>query len=288
MTKSKFTKTIIVTAICLLSACDQEHKEKSGTQVVAKVNNEEISIHQLNFVLSHSNGVTPENAEAAKKKILNNLVDVSILYQQAVAEKLDRDPDIMMSLEQSRRQSLAQAWLQKATKSDYKPSTGEIQVYYDEHPDLFSKHKTYKLKEVLISKEDGKQAVINGLLTTSRKVDELTKKLDEEKITYQVKQTVQGAENLPLEQLATLSSLKDGEFISYSKDNSVLILAVLAASEEHVDVAKASPVIEKFLLNKQHTELVEKTVKEVKDKAKVELLGEFGTSPATSSETAKP
>ncbi|MGD0959932.1 MAG: EpsD family peptidyl-prolyl cis-trans isomerase [Methylomonas sp.] len=275
MKKNLILKTLALFGILLLSGCNEHEKEKGATQVIAKVNGEEVSVHQLNYVLSHTNNIQPENAEAAKKKILNNLVDVSILYQQALAEKLDRDPDVMMAVEQNKRQVIVQNWMQKIAKNAAKPTANEIEAYYTDHPDLFSQHKTFKIKEILINKIEGKQTALNDALDSSKKLDELLKKLDDNKIPYQAKQIIQGAENLPMEQLPTLAGLKDGQFITFDKSSAVLVLGVLSFTVENVDLAKATPVIEKYLTTKLHKELVEKAVKDLKDKAKVEYLGEF-------------
>jgi EpsD family peptidyl-prolyl cis-trans isomerase len=259
----------------ILVACEQHDKEKGATQVVAKVNNDEISIHQLNFVLSHSKNITPENADNAKKKILNNLVDISVLYQQALTDKLDRDPETMLAIEQGRRQILAQAALQKINKNVPNPTDNEVQAYYQENPDLFSAHKTFKLKEVLISKAEGKQTALTEALTANPAIDDLLKALDQNKIPYQAKLITQGAENVPLDQLTTLVGLKEGQYITFDKDNAILVLSVISYTTENVDLAKATPIIEKYLNATQHKLFVEKAIKDLKDHTKIEFEGDF-------------
>jgi EpsD family peptidyl-prolyl cis-trans isomerase len=277
MKRISFLNVLALLSVFTLTACNEHAKEGGATQVVAKVNNEEVSIHQLNYVLTHSNNITPENAEQAKKKILTNLVDVSILTQQAMAEKLDRDPDTIIAIEQSKRQVLAQALLQKISKAIPKPTAAEVEVYYNGHPDLFSKHKTFKLREIVISKADGKQTLLSQALTTAKKADDLVKILDENKIPYQQKVIVQGAENIPLEQLPTLANLKEGEYLTFDKDNAVLVLALVSFSTENVELAKATPIIEKYLNAKTTKETIDKTLKDLKDQAKIEYIGEFAS-----------
>jgi len=268
-------KLLVALSMLILVACEQHDKEKGATQVVAKVNNDEISIHQLNFVLSHSKNITPENADIAKKKILNNLVDISVLYQQALTDKLDRDPETMLAIEQGRRQILAQAALQKINKNVPNPTDNEVQAYYQENPDLFSAHKTFKLKEVLISKAEGKQTALTEALTANPAIDDLLKALDQNKIPYQAKLITQGAENVPLDQLTTLVGLKEGQYITFDKDNAILVLSVISYTTENVDLAKATPIIEKYLNATQHKLFVEKAIKDLKDHTKIEFEGDF-------------
>jgi EpsD family peptidyl-prolyl cis-trans isomerase len=248
---------------------------KSAGQIIAKVNDQEISIHQLNFVLSHSNGVTKDNLDVAKKQIMNSLVDQTLLNEQALTDKLDRDPQIMMSIEQSKRQILAQAWLEKVAKDINKPNTQEIDKFYLDHPELFAKHKIFKLKECLIGKTEDKKDLINQHITDSKQFDELLKKLDADKISYQINIMTQPAENLPLEELPTLGHLGEGQYIKMEKDNNIVVLTVLSATEQFVDKVKATPIIETFLINQQRKALIEKTMSGLRNKAKIDFIGAF-------------
>ncbi|MDD5320336.1 MAG: hypothetical protein PHD43_06925 [Methylococcales bacterium] len=63
MTSNTPTSKVFV----LLSACGGKEPGKSSGQVIAKVNDDEISIHQVNFVLSRTNGNNQDNVEIAKK-----------------------------------------------------------------------------------------------------------------------------------------------------------------------------------------------------------------------------
>ena len=76
---------VAISAVLVLSACGERKEEKKpATQVAAKVNGSEISVHQINAVLSRANGITADNAEQAKKEILNKLIDQQLAYDQAV------------------------------------------------------------------------------------------------------------------------------------------------------------------------------------------------------------
>ena len=275
MKKHKLLTLVAVSFLSILAACNGKEGSKGAGQIIAKVNDQDISIHQLNFVLSHSNGVTKDNLDAAKKQIITSLVDQTLLNQQALADKLDRDPQIMMSIEQSKRQILAQAWLEKITKEINKPSTQEIDTFYQDHPELFAKHKIFKLKEALINKTVDKEELINQYVATSKQFDELLKKLDAEKISYQINMITQPAENLPLEHLPALGNLSEGQFISMEKENNLVVLTVISVTEQFVDKVKATPIIETFLINQQKKALIERTMKGLKDTAKIEFLGEF-------------
>ena len=62
-------------------------------------------------------------------------------------------------------------------------------------------------------------------------------------------------------------------------DRSALV-NVLAAKAEPIDEAKAQPFIETYLANKQKAELARETMKQLRDKAKIEFVGEFAGDPS--------
>jgi len=66
--------TAFVLVAASLVACSGKTDSKGATQVAAKVNDAEISVHQINQVLQQSK-VTPEQAPAARAQALTRLVD---------------------------------------------------------------------------------------------------------------------------------------------------------------------------------------------------------------------
>jgi EpsD family peptidyl-prolyl cis-trans isomerase len=242
---------------------------------VAKVDNDEVSIHQINLALSQNKDINKNNLEAAKTQIAKGLVEQSLVYQQAVADGLDREPQIMLVIEQTKRQILAQAWLEKKSQNGIKPSAEQIQKYYEDHPELFAKHKTYKIKEVTISKAEDKDNKVNQIIAENKKLDLLLSQLDAEKLAYKENIGVQPAENIPLDRLSEISKLTDGEYIVFDKGASVTLLSVMASSENAIDKNKAYPIIETYLVNRERKKEIEKVVQNLKAKAKIEYIGEY-------------
>ena len=101
-----------VTLSALLVACGGD-KEKKATQVAAKVNKEEITVHQINFVLARQAGLKPEQKDEASRLILENLINKELVYQKAVEQKVDRDPNVLEAIEMTKRELVVQAYLEK-------------------------------------------------------------------------------------------------------------------------------------------------------------------------------
>ncbi|MDD5320335.1 MAG: hypothetical protein PHD43_06920 [Methylococcales bacterium] len=162
-------------------------------------------------------------SKSPKKQIGNSLVDQSLLNQQAISDKMDRNPQILMSIEQVKCQVLTPSWLDKTTRDVNKSNVQKIEQYYQAYPTLLAKHKTYKLNEVSIGKADGKKNLITRHFFASKQVVELLTNLDAGKSAFQVNLTTELAESLPLEQLPALQGMKEGQFISINKKRCICI-----------------------------------------------------------------
>ena len=95
MNTTRFTATVLAAAIALtLVACGDKKDTKVATQVAAKVGSEEISVHQINQVLSRTNtsGANAEQVQAMSREVLEKLIDQQLAVDQATEKKLDRTP----------------------------------------------------------------------------------------------------------------------------------------------------------------------------------------------------
>ena len=93
----------VVLAAALATGCgDKESSEGKATQSAARVNDAEITVHQINQILERQQGLRPEQADAASRNILEGLIDQQLAVAKAEEQKLDRDPQIMQLLEATR------------------------------------------------------------------------------------------------------------------------------------------------------------------------------------------
>jgi EpsD family peptidyl-prolyl cis-trans isomerase len=126
----------------LLTACGKkDDKDKPASQTAAKVNKEEITVHQINFVLQQQRGLVPEQAASASKQILERLIDQELALQKAEDQKIDRDPRVVQQIEAARRDIISRAYLEKIASGAPKASPAEIKAYYDAHPALFKERR---------------------------------------------------------------------------------------------------------------------------------------------------
>ena len=126
----------------------RQKKDKPATQTAAKVNKEEITVHQINFLLAQQRALAPEQAASASRQVLERLIDQELALQKAGDLKLDRDPRVVQQIEAARREIISRAYLEKIGEGAPKPTPAEVNAYYEAHPALFKERRVYSFQEV--------------------------------------------------------------------------------------------------------------------------------------------
>jgi len=259
-----------------LGGCgDKNEGEKAPTQVVAKVNDDEITVHQLNLELSGLQGVGPEQARQASEQVLKSMVDQQLLVQQALEDKLDRDPQFQQRLEATRRKLLAQAYVEKLTANVAAPTEAEIDAYFAQHPALFAERRIYRLQEISVQVTPDNVEAVKAQLAQSKNLNEFSEWLKARNIPARGVQSTKPAEQLPLEILPRLHALKDGQALTLNVPGALNILVVAGSQTQPMSKEQARPVIERFLLNSRKREAAEANLKALREKAQIEYLGEY-------------
>ena len=131
-----------------LVACGSKSGNKV-TQVIAKVNDKEISVHQLNFVLKDVPAqASQEQLQKIRKAGLDRLVEQETLVQASLDQKRDQDPAVLQQLEAARREILARAHLQAIGAGAKAPDAAAISKFYQDNPALFKERNIYQFTEV--------------------------------------------------------------------------------------------------------------------------------------------
>ena len=284
----------IAALVLALSGCGDKKKDKPASQTAAKVNKEEITVHQINFVLQQQRGVPPEQAASASKAVLERLVDQELALQKAQEQKLDRDPRVVQQLEASRRDIIARAYVEKISSGAAKATPAEIKAYFDAHPALFKERRVYNLQEIIVQAKPDQVETLRAKLGSAKDMPEFVNYLKSNDIKFGANQAVRPAEQLPLTSLDKFAQMKEGQSIFNATPTGAQIVVVAGARSQPVDEARAAPAIEQFLMNERKRKLIEDDLKALRAAAKIEYVGDYAkggarevTAPASSaSETA--
>ena len=266
---------MLACSVLLLAGCGDKGKDKAS-QTAVKVNKEEITVHQINFVLQQQRGLPPDQADAASKQILERLIDQELAVQKAGDLKLDRDPRVVQQLEAVKRDILARAYLEKVGDTAPKPTPEENKKYYDEKPALFNNRRVYNLQEIAIEAKPEQVPVLREKLTAAKTTGEFIEYLKANGYRFGANQAVRAAEQLPMASLDTFARMQDGQAVLVPSANGVQVVALAGSRDEPVSEEQARPAIEQFLLNDRRRKLMEEDVKALRAAAKIEYVGKFG------------
>lgn len=275
---NKLYVSLLVAA--LVVGCGDKKEEaaggaKSASQVAAKVNGTELTVHQVNFALQRIPNLSPEQSKAASLQVVRNLVDQELLAQKAVEDKLDRDPMVLQALDATRRQILAEAYMSRKLGTPAEPSDAEVTEYFNQHPELFSKRKIYRLQEVNIKAPQEKHDAIRAQLGASNNLNDFVNWLKAQNLEAKVGQGVKPAEQLPMQLLPQLSQMPDGQAMVVNAPDGLLVVVLADSQLQPVTQEQAKPAIVRVLQTQVRQKAAKAELDAIKAAAKIEYVGEF-------------
>lgn len=277
MVKHTYVIASVVVSV-LLSACGEHgatNSNKANTQVVAKVNGDEISIHQVNLQLGRAGQLDAEKSKQLSQQILSKLVDQQLLKQQALNAKIDRDPRVLQIIEASKSEIIAQAYLEQMTAKAKKPTAAEIDTFYAEHPELFAKRRLFRLQELVVEVPQAKHAAIEASIKDMTNINDIAAWLKTNQYAFNANSNVRAAEQLPANLLQQLQPLNDGAFVLVKTDKAMNVVHLAASQAMPIAKDKAKPIIEQYFVNINKANLIKAEMEALKSKASIEYVGAF-------------
>jgi len=264
-----------------ISACSKDEKTPA-TQVAAKVGSQEISVHQINYVLSKSgaNATTPEQSAALRKAALDRLIDQQVAVAEALDKKLDRQPEVVMALDLARREVLARALLEQVAAGTTKPTEEEIRKYWREHPALFAERRVFSVQELVVPVAAGALTQLKDMTAANKSMEEIAAWLRGRNIQFGGGAAQRTAEQIPLEILPRIHALKDGQTTIIEGPQAVTLIKLVASQSAPLTEVQSLPRVQQFLTNQRNAEAATAEMKKLKEKAKISYVGDFAADAA--------
>lgn len=269
MNKTHALIATLVSAAVLAGCGDGPSKAAVATQVVAKVDDSEISVHQLNHLLSKAPNVPSDQAESTRKRLLQTLVDQELLMAQAKKDQLDRSPDMVIALEVARREVLSRAYLEKVANAVPHPTEQEVQLFYDTNPQLFALRNTYQYRELLVPAGAEQFDAAATTLKNVTSVDGAALLLKQKGTEFKLNRGNRSAEQIPPELLKQLAASKTGDTLLLNNNLGLSVLQVEGVQRAPIDTETAKPIIANLLLSQRKNQAMAKTMEELRKVAKI-------------------
>jgi peptidyl-prolyl cis-trans isomerase C len=274
---SKLLFVLFATSSLLLGACSQKKPTTTGdaAPVAIKINGEPVSVAELNVRLGHADS---GKNYAIGEPLMKTVVNMELLQQAAVQSKLDADPLIKARIANSTRMILATSYLDKQLAAVGEPTESEISTYFNQHPERFAKRMQFDLQEFSIQLPPGKEADIRAQAAKSRKFDELEQWLTKNHISHTNNPSTKLAEQIPEEMLKKLMDVPVGGSVVMGDKGQMNVIFLLGKSAQPLTLAQASRMIAVELAGKRKRDIIDNTLKQLSDKAKIEYVPPYTAS----------
>jgi EpsD family peptidyl-prolyl cis-trans isomerase len=259
-----------------LAACGPKDK-KEGGQALASVNGEEITAMQLSEEMARAN-VPAAQQEAAKKPLLESLIDRQVLQNAAVAEKADRDPKIVQAIERAKAQIVAQAYLQKKVGVVAPPGKAEIADYYAKHPEFFAQRKQLTMNQLVFASADLSDKA-KAVVDNAKSLDEVAAWFASNDIKFARNQISRSTADLPPELGSKLLGMKSGQLFIIKEGERSLLNTVAEVKDAPVTLDVASAQIAQYLQNAKAKEAATAEIARLRAAAKIEYLNKDVAAP---------
>lgn len=268
----------------VLAACGAGSADL-GTQVAAKVNAGEISVHQVQSVLQRQVTASTEQPEVAARRILDSLVEQELAAQAARDAGMQNDPEVVQALQLAQREVLARAYQDRLASKAVGPTSDEIDRFYESQPALFRQRRLYVLQESAVESTPAQAEEIKALAGKAASAAELAEILRKKALRFETRQFVQAAESLPFGLLLPLAQLVPGQSIAVLQPGGVRVFTVLDAHLAPVDRRRATDAIAAYLSTERRRKLVVEGMENLRQGADIQYAETFSqpASPGASS-----
>jgi peptidyl-prolyl cis-trans isomerase C len=135
------------------------------------------------------------------------LIDSQLLQEEAIRNKLDRDPVVQRAIAQANTDILAQAHLQRKAAALAAPTVADIEGYLAAHPELFSERKLFQIEQIVLDSKDFTPA-LKQRIDRAASIEQVAKWLDERAVHYTRARLARNSAELAPALLARLKTMR--------------------------------------------------------------------------------
>ena len=268
---SSATGSILLLLVVGCSAHQNDAAQPS--QVVVSVSGRELTISQVNRALSELRNIgDPAKAQAS---VIDGMINEELMVQAANSAHLDRDPDVMLSLEAARRKVLARAYADKQLFSSYAEiGNAELQAFYEHNPQLFSKRRVYRA--VLFAPESPLSSDALQEIKQARSEPEIRSVFSRFQVKTSSQYVERAAEEWPLNVLPNLLSAEAGQVLVYEAVGQTEFILLLSYQDAPLTFEQSRSKITNVLLQQRNQERLQEFLQNQRATANIHYAPGYG------------
>lgn len=261
-------------------------QQPSG-QVIAKVGNEDVTIHELQNEYRQLR-VTPDKVnEQITRQVLEEITRRKALAQKAIVAGLDREPTVLLDMLRAREQVLATAILQRDVQAKFSGvGKAELDRYINSKPDIFAKRVRFDTDQININVAQMKPEFLESVKDAST-LDMIEAKAAEANLPFSRGARSLYSGDMPPELLARLRERKETDIFFVRGGNNGSFFRVKAEAADPLGGEEAQARAQMMMRN----ETAQSEISKKADEAQITYFGEYAKlmeKPATAPEAAKP
>ncbi len=253
----KFVSVLSIASAIALSACgNSAEKTLSEGQSVARVGDDDVTIHELNAELKGLPQLAADQRKLAEQAALQQIVDRRILADLAREEKLDETPDFLLQRKRAEEAVLVQLLQQKVAGSVKRPTKEQANTFVNANPNLFAQHKILTLDQIAFKMPTDTKKLAG--LQPLKSLGAVEQWLNDNGLEYRRAPTEIDTLQLPPELTAKILSLPAGEVFVVPGNGGVTASVITNAKVVPVTGDRATAIAMQMLQSKALGEAAQK------------------------------
>ncbi len=281
-----------VAALALLSACSDKNKAPTG-QVVATINGEDITVHELNGELQTLRVPPDAPKKQVEQAALQRVIERKMLSDEAKKRGLDKNPQFLLAQRRVDEGLLVQALQADIAKAVPRTTREAAQKFIEENPQFFSERKIYAFDQIQFLRA-GPALGLN--LTGAKTMANIVAALTEAKIPFQRTNVPYDGQSNPAfttELTKILKTKPDEPILSISQPQGapapvVTVLHVVGAKDQPFIGEKAIEAAQQVVQRVEVQKALQANLKKFTDAAKPGIKYASGYAPPVAPAVAAP
>ena len=274
--------TLVMTGIIMLGvapghASENKRSTSGKTQIVAKLNNREITITDLRYEMNRL-GLNPasENAEAIA---LESIVSRALLTDAARSARFHRKPESLRHMAVAQEQALADLYLASTSRAS-EPTREELERFVFDNPALFSKRRIYTFSVLTLDTTSFDEEAFTPLFDDSADFDALRKVLLSRRVDTIITPAVQAAEAFAAPVRDQLAVYKVRDNIVLKSPERVQIMKITAIKNAPITGDHAMQRARELIFTQQTRKRAERVLKRLRESADLNVYRASATRSA--------
>ncbi len=259
--------------LIVLSGCSKQ----PGGQVVAVVNNEEITQQDLNTELQGARVPPGFDQKRIMPALLQRVVDRTLVTQLAKNDGLDKTPAYLDQLRAMQEQLLAKQYVDSIAKAATPPNPTTVDAFIANNPTMFSQRKRYTLNQIVFAPPSD-PALIQKL-EAAHTLNAITAVLTAAQILFGRGVGKLDTAAIPPQIAAKIATVPPGQAFILPDNGRVIASVVQSVEPAPVTADQARPAATNLLRQKALSDAVDKKLTAARASAKISYEPGFAPPP---------